>query len=83
MFAAINETVSRRSQPVLLPFLICRWSDWRVRGPLFVSPSMTSMCQGNRGEASPILDGGENDVASAVAVGLHDQEVSSWGWDRA
>ena len=52
MFAVINETVSRHSRPVLPPFHVCRWSDWRVRGPLFVSPSMTSMCQGNRGEAS-------------------------------
>jgi len=52
MFAVVSETVSRSSQPVMPPFHACGRPEWRVGRPLFVSPSMTRMCQVNRGEVS-------------------------------
>jgi hypothetical protein len=50
MFAVGNGTISRRGRPAILPFHACRRPGWRVRWSLFVSPSIASMCQGNRGE---------------------------------
>ncbi len=81
MFAVVSETVSRFSHPAMPPFHACGWPDWRVGRPLFVSPSMTRMCQVNRGEVSygercPAPQAGEDEGKGERRLDAQVQPVS-------